>query len=235
VAPPAASPSLSSRPDPYSQIHNPLNVGWGTTPAPGPTPEVTPPTVALPAQVRTRSGWVRRLLPVLVLLALVALAWWQRDWISDTVDGVLDDSSEQGAAPSATPVSNGPAALVDPTEVYLDWERANYAQVQPLAAQVRSAKALGSDDPLVMLQQVDVGRSAVATLVLVLDTAPDSPIRSDILALLTSIDLALADLRAAAERADATGIATAQQQLDRADEQLDGLQERYGDRSILLR
>lgn len=166
MAPQAAAPSLSSRPDPYSQIHNPLNVGWGTTPAPGPTPEVTPPTVALPTPVRTRSGWVRRLLPVLVLVALAALAWWQRDWISDTVDGVLDDSSEQGAAPSATPASNGPAALVDPTEV-------------------------------------------------------------------TSI--ALADLRAAAERADAPGIATAQQQLDRADEQLDGLQERYGDRSILLR
>jgi hypothetical protein len=86
---------------------------------------VTPPTVALPAQVRTRSGWVRRLLPVLVLLALVALAWWQRGWISDTVDRVLDDSSEQGAVASTNVAPNELEAMLDPTEVLLDADLAD--------------------------------------------------------------------------------------------------------------
>jgi ferric-dicitrate binding protein FerR (iron transport regulator) len=94
---------LQDRPDPYAQITNPLNTGWGSTPpAPPRTPLATNPT-----PIRRRSPWLRRGVVLLVLAAIAGGLWWQRERVEDVVTDLRDRISEESA---------GPADLLEPDQ-----------------------------------------------------------------------------------------------------------------------
>lgn len=72
---------LAARPDPYSQIANPLHTGWGTAHAN--TPELAP------AQIKVRkhrSPWIRRAVALLILALIAGVLWWQRAPLEDKVN-----------------------------------------------------------------------------------------------------------------------------------------------------
>ncbi len=85
-------PPPAPRPDPYTQIANPLNTGWGTTPVAAPEPPPAQLTVR-----RKRSPWLRRGVMLVVIAALAAVLWSQRERVENTVND-LTDSTEGSVA-----------------------------------------------------------------------------------------------------------------------------------------
>lgn len=94
-APSTAAP-LQDRPDPYAQIANPLNTGWGSTPPAPPTA----PTPTNPTPIRRRSPWLRRGIVLLVFAAIAGGLWWQRERVEDVVTDLRDRISEESTGPA---------------------------------------------------------------------------------------------------------------------------------------
>lgn len=93
--PPPPPPPPAARPDPYTQIANPLHTGWGTTPVAAPEPPPTQLTVR-----RRRSPWLRRGILLLVVALLGVGLWSQRDKIEDAVDDLTAGTENSLVSPS---------------------------------------------------------------------------------------------------------------------------------------
>ena len=90
-----SAPPPTSRPDPYTQIANPLHTGWGTTPVAAPEPPPTQLTIK-----RKRSPWLRRGILLLVMALLGVGLWSQRDRIEEKVDDLTNDTESSLVSPS---------------------------------------------------------------------------------------------------------------------------------------
>lgn len=100
-APPATTSTSSAppaRPDPYSQISNPLHTGWDPT---APRVATTDDVNFTVESRRVRSRWWRRLAVALVLVALGAGAWLARDEIGSAYDDLSERISGDEALGSA--------------------------------------------------------------------------------------------------------------------------------------
>lgn len=105
--PPPARPGLiqqapgqpAPRPDPYSQISNPLHTDWDPR-----APRVaTTDDVSYTVQSRrVRSPWIRRVVIMVLLAALGAGTWLARDQISSAYDDLSDRISSDEALGAAT-------------------------------------------------------------------------------------------------------------------------------------
>lgn len=235
VGPPPPHPA--HRPDPYAQISNPLHTNWGDPPA---APAAQPMPIAPPTPVRSRSPWLRRMTILLVLALVAGAAWLQRDRITDVIDDVRDRISDDGDADAAAPVvPAAPAAPVapDPTRAYLDWEQANATSLVPLMKEwdttSAAAEAAGTDLAASRVSVV-ASRDAVQQLAILVDGAPDSQIRSDILSMLLNFMAAYDDIT---RLIDVGGESYSDRALDRLD-QVSADEQRfaatYGTESIFL-
>lgn len=82
------------RPDPYSQISNPLHTDWN----PHAPHAATTDDVSYTVQARhVRSPWIRRLVIIVLLVALAAGAWLAREQIGSVYDDLSDRISSDEA------------------------------------------------------------------------------------------------------------------------------------------
>jgi translation initiation factor IF-2 len=217
----AVGPPPPHRPDPYAQISNPLHTNWGAPPA---APAAQPMPIAPPTPVRRRSPWLRRVTILLVLALVAGAAWLQRDRITDVIEDARDRVSADGDADAAAPVVPAAPAAPDPTRAYLDWEQANESNLVPLIKEWQATSdALDATGADLNASRGELTRSrdAVQQLAILVDGAPDSQIRSDILSMLLNFMASYDDLVRLIDSGEEAYYDTAIERLDAviADEQ----------------
>lgn len=234
-----SAPGVTGRPDPYAQISNPLHTGWGTAaPAAPPLVHMTPPS---PASTQRRSPWVRRTIVVLVLALIAGALWWQRDRIGDAIDDLRGDEGAAAVDVDAAAdgaATDGASPAIDPTDAYLEWERATMPQMQPyIDAWMTSSDEMVADETDLSLVRIKAtsARASVQSLATLVDTAPPSQIRSDILSMLLNFMAGYDDAVRAIDTGDPAAADAVSERFEMLEADLERFAATHGTESVFLR
>ena len=234
-----SAPGVTGRPDPYAQISNPLHTGWGTAaPAAPPLVHMTPPSAA---STQRRSPWVRRTIVVLVLALIAGALWWQRDRIGDAIDDLRGDEGAAAVDVDAAAdgaATDGASPAIDPTDAYLEWERATMPQMQPyIDSWMTSSDEMVADETDLSLVRIKAtsARASVQSLATLVDTAPPSQIRSDILSMLLNFMAGYDDAVRAIDTGDPAAADAVSERFEMLEADLERFAATHGTESVFLR
>lgn len=255
-APPTGAPA--PRPDPYAQFGNPLHDTWGK---PSAQTSADPPPARVGKARKQRPG-LRRAIAATVLVLLVIGGWFARDTLVDTWDkvydkasdlsgddGDTDDSAAGGSDTTATTTTDTDERLAEleaaNDEAFNDWIDANRDE---LAGAVNRIDAVSAD--MVALNQavasddiIDLSvhrgtmvesRDATVAAVQVLDAAPESAIRNDLVTVLLLQASETGQMITASDAQDGPGVRAASLRFQRAGAETMRLCRQYGNRAGAL-
>ena len=184
---------------------------------------------------------MRRTIVVLVLALIAGALWWQRDRIADAIGDLRGDEGAAAVDVDAAAdgaATDGASPAIDPTDAYLEWERATMPQMQPyIDSWMTSSDEMVADETDLSLVRIKAtsARASVQSLATLVDTAPPSQIRSDILSMLLNFMAGYDDAVRAIDTGDPAAADAVSERFEMLEADLERFAATHGTESVFLR